>query len=479
MLFNSVPFLLFFAIVFCLYFLIPARRRWLLLLIASYLYYASWKPEYVLLIAAVTGVTYFTGLQMGKIGEKSKRRKYLALSLIINLGFLFIFKYFNFFTHSLWSGLRTLNLDFNPPSLDLVIPVGISFFTLQVVSYSLDVYRGTRDPESHLGFFALFVSFFPQILAGPIARAKHLLPQLRKEQAFDSQRITEGLQLMLWGLIQKTVIADRLAILVDQIYDDPTNFQGLPLIIATYFFAFQIFCDFAGYSNIAIGAAKVLGFDLAVNFRRPYFSKDVAEFWSRWHISLSNWLRDYVFFPVTRITRRWQSNWGAFANLVIPPLVTMLISGLWHGANWNFVIWGAIHGLFIILSVQTNAVRKKLSAGRFGFLFNMIQITITFNLVAFAWIFFRASSLSEAIYILRNLLVINEITVGIEVEYFIVGLVLISGLISVNLLQVKESVSARLARFPTPLRWAIYYGAIFMILYLGVFEGQEFLYAKF
>jgi alginate O-acetyltransferase complex protein AlgI len=351
-LFNSIEFLLFFPVVVAIYFATPQRYRWALLLAASYYFYASWKPEYLLLIIASTLVDYGCGLRMGSIAGKARRKKWLLVSLTSNLGLLFAFKYFNFFNESARAVFDRFNIFYDVPAFDLLLPVGISFYTFQTLSYSIDVYRGRQRPERHLGIFALYVSFFPQLVAGPIERSTHLLPQFFQPHRFEYDRVTSGLRLVLWGFFKKVVVADRLALYVNAVYNDPSAHTGPTILLATYFFAFQIYCDFSGYSDIAIGTARVMGYDLMQNFRRPYFARSISEFWSRWHISLSTWFRDYLYIPLggNRVPR-----WRWYVNL----FAVFLISGLWHGANWTFVVWGALHGTYLIVGLVTSDARER------------------------------------------------------------------------------------------------------------------------
>lgn len=476
MLFNSIHFLVFFPLVTLLYFAIPHRWRWLLLLAASYYFYMSWRPEYIVLVLLSTLVDYFAGIQMGKTAQRSRRRKFLILSLFSNLGLLFVFKYFNLFASSMDAVLGYLNWGCSVPALDVLLPIGISFYTFQTLSYSIDVYRGKKEPEKHLGIFALYVSFFPQLVAGPIERATRLLPQFHRHQGFDQRRIVSGLQLMLWGFCKKVVIANRLAVMVDKVYGSPTEYSGLPLILATYFFAFQILCDFSGYSDIAVGAAKILGYDLMENFCRPYFAKSIPEFWRRWHISLSTWFRDYLYIPLggNRVTReRW------YLNL----FVVFLISGLWHGANWTFAIWGALHGILQVLAVATANYRERMTAvmrlEKAPVIHKFIQVFTTFHLVTFAWIFFRASSASDALHIVSNLFRMTSWSLPFSNTQALLGIGLIAMLIIVQLLQRKDSIRSRLESRPTGVRWAAYYAMILFILYFGVFDQQEFIYFQF
>ena len=303
-----------------------------------------WKPEYIFLILFSTIVDYYCGLKMEGAQNRTYKKLFLTLSLFTNLSVLFAFKYLNFFSDSIRYILNEFNIFYNIPYFNVLLPVGISFYTFQTLSYTIDVYRGQKKAEKHLGVFALYVSFFPQLVAGPIERSTRLLPQLKKENSFDYLRFKNGLLLMLWGFFKKIVIADRLAVLVNTVYNNPIDYQGITLIIATIFFAFQIYCDFSAYSDIAIGASKIMGYDLMKNFNRPYFSKSIAEFWRRWHISLGSWFRDYLYFFLGG-NKKGQLIW--YKNLML----VFLISGLWHGANWTFVIWGFLHGFYMIFSI--------------------------------------------------------------------------------------------------------------------------------
>jgi D-alanyl-lipoteichoic acid acyltransferase DltB (MBOAT superfamily) len=397
MLFNSWQFLIFFPLVVVAYFLLPYRFRWMLLLGASYYFYMCWKPEYALLLVLSTVIDYYTGIQMGKAASRRQRKFYLGVSLSSNLGILFLFKYFNFLNASARAVFDQFNIFYNVPMFELLLPVGISFYTFQTLSYSIDVYRGRIAPEKHLGMFALYVTFFPQLVAGPIERSTNLLPQFYRQHNVDRHRIIDGLKLMLWGFFKKIVIADRLAAYVNQAYNHPAGASGVDLLVATYFFAFQIYCDFSGYSDIAIGAARVMGFELMENFRRPYLAKSIAEFWQRWHISLSTWFKDYLYVPLggNRVAK-----WRWCCNL----FVVFLVSGLWHGANWTFVIWGALHGFYLVFSILTSNLRGKLlQALRLDRLKGLVQVSrilLTFHLVLFSWIFFRANNLAEAFLII-------------------------------------------------------------------------------
>ena len=465
------------------YFLLPPRFRWAFLLGASYYFYMCWKAEYLVLIVISTLIDYVAGLRMGKTAVRSRRKKYLLLSLVANLGILFTFKYANFFSESLRVALNQFNIFYDMPMFDLLLPVGISFYTFQSMSYTIDVYRGEQQPERHLGKFALYVAFFPQLVAGPIERSLRLLPQFDRVFKFDYERVVSGLRLMLWGFFKKLVIADRLAIYVNEAYNHPAEYQGLTLLLATYFFAIQIYCDFSGYSDIAIGAARVMGYDLMTNFRQPYFSKSISEFWRRWHISLSTWFRDYLYIPLggNRVGKqRWYFN--LFAVFVI--------SGLWHGANWTFVVWGALHGGYLIFAIVTADWRQKLAhwsgLAKRPALHNLLRTLITFHLVLFAWIFFRANSLSEAFMIIGNMAVLDfsleslkSLNIALGWGELLVAIGSILFLELAHLLQSRGKVHSWITARPAALRWSVYYLLLLAIAFFGVFNHSEFIYFQF
>ncbi|MCA9407393.1 MAG: MBOAT family protein [Candidatus Omnitrophica bacterium] len=481
MLFNSVQFFIFFPIVVGIYFLTPYRGRWIWLLASSYYFYMCWKPEYILLIILSTLIDYYAALQMGKTSNKQQRKKFLILSLISNLGILFAFKYFNFFNDSLSAVFNSFNIFYNVPTFKVLLPVGISFYTFQTLSYSIDVYRGHKEPEKHLGIFALYVAFFPQLVAGPIERSTRLLPQFYQKYDFDYHRVCDGLKLMGWGLFKKVVIADRLAIYVNSVYNNAHDFTGIPLILATYFFAFQIYCDFSGYSDIAIGASRVMGFDLMKNFDRPYFSKSVAEFWKRWHISLSTWFRDYLYIPLGG-NRVSQHRW------LINIMIVFLISGLWHGAKWTFFIWGALHGFYLLFSIWSKELRAKIHTqfhlDQFPKLSQILSVIITFHLVLFAWIFFRANSLSDAAYIITHLFSniqwkLTGAATGLSKIDAVVAVWAIIVLEIVHLVQSKRNIYQLIKKQPSWLQWGVYYSLIFSILFFGVHSHNQFIYFQF
>jgi len=481
--FNSFQYLCFFPIVVCIYFALPHRFRWVLLLGASYYFYACWKTEYLVLIILSTVVAYCTGLAMGRSKTPSHRKMFLILSLIMNLGILFGFKYFNFFNDSIRITLSHFNLFYNMPSLKVLLPLGISFYIFQTLSYSIDVYRGERKSEKHLGIFALYVSFFPQLVAGPIERSTRLLPQFFENRGFNYQNASNGLKIMLWGFFKKIVIADQLAMYVNEVFNNVGSYKGVSLILATYFFAFQIYCDFSGYSDIAIGSARVMGFRLMKNFNRPYFATSVSDFWKRWHISLSSWFKDYLYIPLggSRVKKEQH-----YFNL----LTVFLLSGLWHGANWTFIIWGAIHGLFVIMSALTTKIRKRIQQIfiKLGItdIYKLCGIVITFHLVLFAWIFFRANTVQDAFEI------VSRIWFGLSPasgDWFIRGIsmydlvlngILILILLSIEMFQARYQIIKVLSQTPIWVRWPVYYAGVMSILLFGQLSSQQqFIYFQF
>ena len=409
MLFNSIDFLIFLPIVLVIYYIIPMKYKHIWLLISSYYFYMCWNAKYVLLIFVSTVITYLSGILIDKVektwpdvNDIGKCKKLiLALSFVSNLGILFYFKYINFTLDIVMRLLSKVNISMDVPVFDVILPVGISFYTFQALSYSVDVYRGEVAPEHDFFRYALFVSFFPQLVAGPIERSKNLLTQLREPRRFDFEYALDGILLMLWGFFLKIVIADRIAIFVDTVYGDCEQYQGIYLIVATILFAVQIYCDFAGYSSIAMGTAKLLGIELMDNFNAPYLSTSVADFWRIWHISLTSWFKDYLYIPLGG------SKKGSLRKYFNKMIVFML-SGLWHGAQLTFVVWGAINGLYQVIGEILMPIRKKVSdiigINRNSEGFYALSALATFALVDFTWIFFRADSLGRAIYIIKSIL---------------------------------------------------------------------------
>ena len=493
MLFNSFHFLVFFPVVTALYFLVPHRLRWALLLAASCYFYMVFRPVYILILAFTIGVDYFAGILIER-SEGRRRKRWLLASIFANVGVLAVFKYYNFLNESLRGALDAAGLALPvPPLLSILLPIGLSFHVFQSLSYTIEVYRGRYPAERHLGVFALYVMFYPQLVAGPIERPQNLLHQFRERHAFDYARVVAGLQLMLWGFFKKVVIADRLAPFVNLVYDDPHSYRGVSLVVATVFFAFQIYCDFSGYSDIAIGSAQVMGFKLMKNFDRPYFSKSISEFWKRWHISLSTWFKDYLYVPLggSRVARpRW------FFNLFF----TFLVSGLWHGANWTYVVWGAVNGAYLVGEIVLGeaAAKAGLKAPERGFWHwpvRAARVASTFALVCFAWVFFRANSLGDAVYIVSHMFdgvgtlradvrslafVKMNILMGRDKWEFIIAVTALAVLFTVHVAQRRGSARELLAQRGAWVRWGLSYAVVIAVLFFGAFnESQQFIYFQF
>jgi len=392
MLFNSFAFCcVFFPLVTALYFVLPHRWRWLLLLLASCWFYMAFVPVYILILAFTILVDYVAGLLIER-SQGPQRKAWLIASIVANLGVLSVFKYWNFLNQNIGELFRAAGIGYGVPDLGILLPIGLSFHTFQSLSYTIEVYRGHQRAERRPGIFALYVMFYPQLVAGPIERPANLLRQLDIPMHWDRVRVVHGLKQMLWGFFKKLVIADRCAAVVDQVYGQVDHYEGLSLLLATYFFAIQIYCDFSGYADIALGAAKVMGFDLMVNFRTPYRSASISEFWSRWHISLSSWFRDYLYIPLggNRVVR-----WRWYMNL----LLVFLVSGLWHGANWTYVVWGGIHGFYLVMALVLASLWKdggEAIAQRPSRLVHWFNVVLTFHLVLVAWVFFRAPDIGTA-----------------------------------------------------------------------------------
>lgn len=484
MLFNSLPYFLFFPLVVSFYFLLPHRFRWLLLLVASCGFYMYFIPKYILILGFTIVVDYFAGLLIEN-ASGARRKLCLGFSILANVGVLVLFKYFDFLNESLEALARFAGWNYSIGALALVLPVGLSFHTFQAMSYTIEVYRGRQPAERHFGIYALYVMFFPQLVAGPIERPQNLLPQFRVVHHFDYDRVTQGLKLVAWGLFKKTVVADRLALFVNPVYATPGQFEGPVLTLATLSFAFQIYCDFSGYSDIALGSARVLGFRLMRNFDRPYHAASISEFWRRWHISLSSWFRDYLYYPLggNRVpAQQWAIN----------ILLVFLVSGLWHGANWTFVVWGALHGLYLLAGAGTKGLRTGIIK-RMGLTgapaLRHFGVLNTFLLVSFAWIFFRAASLQDAWTI------ISRLGLGwgraLLPAYLVsqVGTVLLTwaaiGWLAVIVMDLLEGWSAKpgtMAGFqsqPWWHRWAAYYALAAVLLFFHAVEPSQFIYFQF
>jgi len=427
MLFNSIDFMIFFPVVTLIYFVIPNKVKYLWLLATSYYFYMCWNAKYALLILFSTIITYLSGILIESVKTKSwdekKKNVYkkivVALSFVINLSILFFFKYFNFAFSILARAFAQVNIQLSVPVFDVILPVGISFYTFQALSYTMDVYRDDIYAEKNFFRYALFVSFFPQLVAGPIERSKNLLKQLAVPQKFKIETAREGVLLMIWGFFLKMVLADRVAIFVDTVYGNIAEFTGYYLVVATVLFAVQIYCDFAGYSTIAMGAAKILGINLMENFDAPYLSTSVAAFWRRWHISLTSWFKDYLYIPLGG------SRKGALRKY-INKMIVFLVSGLWHGASISFVVWGGLNGLYQIIEEITAPIRDKfvkvMHFNRESIGHKLFQTLLTFVLVDFSWIFFRANGFSHGVEIVKSILNAENLWILFDGSLYTCGL---------------------------------------------------------
>ncbi len=488
MIFNSVNFLVFFCVVFGFYFFVPQRFKWLFLLAASFFFYGFYKLEYLIFLVVPTLLVYYIGLKIGAlhpVEKKSPRKHLLLLGIFSALAVLVVTRYTNFLGSSVFAAASIFIDDLTYHPLELLYPIGVSFYSFKMVSYLVDVYNENAPAEKHLGYFALYVSFFPQILAGPIDRAVRFIPELKKKIDFDMERISSGFRLVVYGVFKKMVIADRLAIFVDEIYRSPDN-QGLNLIFGAYFYAFQIYCDFSGYSDIAIGISRMLGFKSMENFAFPNFSKSMTQFWNRWHISLSTWLRDYLFLPIAYAVMRpvktpelykiKAETWG----YVIGMLVTMFLGGLWHGASWTFVVWGVLHGLYLVIGYITKKARKrwvkKIKLNKIPWLHNFISIFVTFNLVSMAWIFFRAESFEKAFAYFKHMQLRPGETGGVHLAY---NLILSMIFISLEIFYKNREKIKWLQRIPKAVRIAGFALLICLIMVFAVDTGNAFIYFKF
>lgn len=491
MLFNSLDFILFFIVVTFLFFLIPKRVRNLFLLACSCYFYMCWKAKYIVLIGFSILVTYLGGLLLTYFQKRSRTLwQKLTLWGVIgcNLLVLFIFKYYNFFAEN----IQAITADrIALPLFAFALPVGISFYTFQALGYVIDVYRGTTKAEKNLIDYALFISFYPQLVAGPIERSDRLLPQIKKGTSFDYENLRSGLLLMGWGLFQKMVIADRLVLFVDPVYEQYQQVDGAYLLLATLLFALQIYCDFASYSNIARGAARVMGYQLMVNFETPYFSKSTAEYWSRWHISLSGWFQDYIFAPLAWGLKKYK--WAPYLAV----FVVFLVSGFWHGASWTFVIWGLLHAAYRMIGMLTKKSRKKLYK-KLGVptgsrLFRGGQTLWVFLCVCFSYIFFRSGTLQQALGVIRQIFCNNHpatlfqssfFTFGLDVPDFVAGVVALAVLLTADILRYKKvDIYGWITAQKRPVRWLLYWGLLFSVVIFGVYgpsyDSTPFIYFQF
>lgn len=484
MLFNSFPFAIFFPVVTLLYFILPHKLRLPFLLIASCIFYMAFIPAYILILAVLIFIDYTAGILIE--GVKGKERKlYLIVSLAANIGFLAFFKYFHFINDNVLRIAAFFDLHYPAPVLQILLPIGLSFHTFQAMSYTIEVYRSKQKAERNLLVYALYVMFYPQLVAGPIERPQNLMHQFYEKHEIKYQRIADGLKLMAWGLFKKAVIADRLALAVNQIYMSPSSYEGIPLILATVFFAFQVYCDFSGYSDIAIGAAQVMGFRLMANFKQPYLATSISELWRRWHISLSTWMRDYVYMPFVIKFRD-----AGVAGTIVAVFLMFTLIGIWHGPAWKYAVFGILQGIAVVYDIFTVKPLRRLSAHIRPSIFTFISILTTFAFWCFSVIFFRANNVSDGLYIAAhlfkgvNITCIKAIRDALSplafsnIDYVIVAWSL-SLLFIIEIAQGRGSIRNMLSSKPAWARWTLYYGVVFSIIFLGVFKRTEFIYFQF
>ncbi len=473
------------------------------LLGASYYFYMCWKAEYVIIIALGTIADYYIAMAISRSPSNSRKKQYLYLSLFCNLGALFLFKYLNFFSDTLKVLLSQFSIFYNARVFNLLLPVGISYYTFKKISYVVDVYRENQEPERHLGRFSLYVSFFPALATGPIDRARDLLPQFTRAFNFEYERVISGLKLIIWGLFKKVVVADRLAIFTDYVFSHPEKCDSAALFMTVFFYSVQIYADFSGYTDMAIGVAQILGYRLTDNFNRPYFSKSIGQFWKRWHISLSSWLMDYLFLPMAyAISRRIKSDKLLYIKAetwayVIGICITMLLCGLWHGAKWTYVAWGGLHGVYLVLSFITKGTRKKIrknvkKIGKWiGTPYDIARILFTFFTVSFLWIFFRSDSISRSVLYIRRMVELNfssgssipdilEKINGFDWFEFSMAIIAICILLAFHLLEPHSTMRNMLkGRRPLWYRWVVYYIILFSIIFFSVSATSRFIYLQF
>jgi len=487
MLFNSFEFLLFFPVVTLLYFLLPHKFRWFLLLVASCFFYMFFKPIYILILGFTIIIDYWAGIVIESATDEKKRKLFLIMSIVANLGVLAVFKYYNFLNDNITGLAQIFNVKNPIPYLHILLPIGLSFHTFQAMSYTIEVFRGNQKAERHFGIYALYVMFYPQLVAGPIERPQNMLHQFHEKHEFDYDNFVIGSRQILWGIFKKVVIADRLAIFITPILGSYERYSGFATVLAMVFFAFQIYCDFSGYSSIALGTARIMGFKLMINFNRPYSSKSITEFWRRWHISLSTWFRDYLYIPLGGNRRGpFRRNFNVF--------LVFLLSGLWHGANWTFLVWGSLHGAAILFESLTRNIKQQLFTRIPLFFSNFLFKTTTFIYVLIAWVFFRANSMKDSMNILHKMSgVFSELNRALHSKKYLheyvlkalspkkifFGFLLIIFLEIIHFIEKKDPIEILLGRLSRPVRWSIYVVLFFIIFFCGAFQNRQFIYFQF
>jgi D-alanyl-lipoteichoic acid acyltransferase DltB (MBOAT superfamily) len=478
MLFNSISFAIFLPIIFILYWFVTRENlklQNLLLLVSSYFFYACWDWRFLFLLIFSTFLDYYTGLRISGSNKPNFRKFWFWLSIVVNIGLLGFFKYYNFFILSFTEAISFWGLHVNPWTLKVILPVGISFYTFHGLSYVIDVYNNKINAEKNFIDYSVFVSFFPLLVAGPIERATHLLPQIKEKRTFDYLKAVDGLKQILWGLFKKIVIADQCAEFANMIFNNSANYSGSTLILGAIFFTFQIYGDFSGYSDIALGTAKLFGIDLLKNFAFPYFSRDIAEFWRRWHISLSTWFRDYLYIPLG-------GSKGGIWIKIRNTFIIFLVSGFWHGANWTFIVWGFLNALYIMPLILLNLNRVNLDIVAKGRIFPSIKeflaMALTFILTVFAWIFFRSDSLSSAFSFISNIFTYELFTIPTIMPKLLLLMILLFLLIEWIGREHQYAIAKLGIMWNRKLRWVMYYAIVFIIFYFAE-NKQQFIYFQF
>ncbi|MGB0998797.1 MAG: MBOAT family O-acyltransferase [Flavobacteriales bacterium] len=482
MFFNSIDFAIFLPLVFILYWFVTQKNLKLqnvLIVAASYLFYGWWDWRFLSLIIFSTLVDYTIGRLLQHEANQRKRKLFLWISIVVNLGFLGFFKYYNFFLDNFVSAFSFFGSELEVNSLNIVLPVGISFYTFQTLSYTIDVYKKKLEPTKDFIAFTAFVSFFPQLVAGPIERASHLLPQFYKKRVFDYHKAVDGMRQILWGLFKKVVIADNCAEFANYIFNNSADLNGSTLFLGALFFTFQIYGDFSGYSDIAIGVSRLFGFDLMQNFNFPYFSRDIAEFWRRWHISLSTWFRDYLYIPLG-------GSRGGLGMKIRNTFIIFIVSGFWHGANWTFIVWGALNALYFLPLLLTKNNRNNLDIVAKGKLFpsfkETYQILLTFSLTVLAWVFFRAENMTHALAYLSEIFSSSffEFPEFLEPKMVLLTFALLTVFLAIEWFgRTEQFALAKIgSTWNRPLRFGMYYSLLFLIFWFGGKE-QQFIYFQF
>ncbi len=465
MLFNSLTFLVFFPVVTIGYYTLPHRLRWFFLLIVSCLFYMYFIPVYILILFITIAIDYAAGLYIERSSGRAKRR-YLIISILSTCLVLFAFKYYNFFIDNVNTLALVIGWNYSLTALQIILPIGLSFHTFQSLSYVIEVYRGHQKAEANFGVYSLYVMYYPQLVAGPIERPQNLLHQFKRVHHFRFVNFYRGLRLMVYGFFMKLVVADRLAVYVDAVYNNSEKHNGVTLALATIFFAFQIYCDFAGYSSIAIGASRMMGISLMTNFRRPYLAASVSAFWRRWHISLSTWFKDYLFISLGG--SRVESKVKLYFNLIL----TFVISGFWHGANWTFVIWGALNGLYLIVEQATglNQIRRT----------SYLRSMVVFSLIGVSWIFFRSVSVDQSLSIIKSILIFEgPLFVPPDPEMLVYCIVSVSMIVLLEIMYEKVYKNRRILFSRSGASNLLLLFCFLMILLVGVFDGGQFIYFQF